>query len=242
MKFVSWNIRQGGGSKAEQIVQQLFDWNPDAVGLCEFQNSAASQKMAKELRQIVLTNQMTTESAKSRGKNFLFFASKAPVEMIASNDFLDSSGRWIHVKIGSLNVMQMHVPNRKMPNKSEFLDEVVRELALYRDHQTLAFGDTNSARSGIDGESNFFKSGCEEELWFERIAKNDWHDLWRKRNPDARRYTWYSPHNNGFRLDQLFATKSAEPLIENVEYCWGGGSREDNFSDHAAILFEAQIS
>ncbi|MDA7541590.1 hypothetical protein N8639_01990, partial [bacterium] len=104
------------------------------------------------------------------------------------------------------------------------------------------FGDTNSARSGIDGESNFFKSGCEEELWFERIAKNDWHDLWRKRNPDARRYTWYSTHNNGFRLDQLFATKSAEPLIENVEYRWGGGSREHNVSDHAAILFEAQMN
>ncbi len=39
MMFLSWNILQGGGTRAERIAQQTASWQPDVVGLSEFRGT-----------------------------------------------------------------------------------------------------------------------------------------------------------------------------------------------------------
>lgn len=80
-----------------------------------------------------------------------------------------------------------------------------------------------------------------DAAWFEQIRLAGWIDVWRSRNPTKRQYTWYSTYNNGFRLDQVFATSEIEPTIKKVRYDWGDGGRDVSLSDHAAIVFELEL-
>jgi hypothetical protein len=38
----------------------------------------------------------------------------------------------------------------------------------------------------------------------DRIAEIGFCDLWRRRNPEVREYSWFSTRGNGFRIDHAF--------------------------------------
>ena len=66
--------------------------------------------------------------------------------------------------------------------------------------------------------------------------------MFRRRYPEAREYTWYSPNGrNGFRLDQAFINRGLETRLQSVAYAWGKSNdndRREALSDHAAILLD----
>lgn len=127
----------------------------------------------------------------------------------------------------------MHVPNRS-DEKWQFHDEVIAQFSNFGSVPAIGFGDTNTGVPGVDEESKFFNK--KEASWFSRIETAGWQEVWRERNPDAREFTWYSNHSNGFRLDQVFAPNHFADAISNIRYGWGG--REAKLSDHAAIVFD----
>ncbi len=65
-------------------------------------------------------------------------------------------------------------------------------------------------------------------------------EIWRDRNPGKREYTWYSPKDNGFRLDQAFAPEAISPALKRIHYDWGEGGRSARLSDHAAIVMDIE--
>ncbi len=69
MRIVSWNIRAGGGTRALQIAQQLEDWRPSVVVLCEFRGTPPSQALASRLAQIGLAHQRSTVAPQEPAKN-----------------------------------------------------------------------------------------------------------------------------------------------------------------------------
>ena len=236
MKFASLNIRHGGTkSKLEGICKQLELWNPDVVGLSEFRESATSQSIAKHLYGLGLTYQLTTVDAADRGLNYLLLASRHPLEAQPADGILASSGRWLHAKLNSMDVILLHVPNRS-PEKWQFHAEVIARFNELQDVPAICFGDTNTGQPELDEENPFFN--LQEAEWFPTINEAGWVDVWRQRNPQGREFTWYSNHGNGFRLDQLFAPTSFADSIAEVKYDWGTGGREAKLSDHAAITFE----
>lgn len=243
MRFISWNIQQGGGSRVDRIVAQLVRWNPDVVGLSEFRGSEPSQRIAAALAECGLRNQVSTTDSERRNRNGVFLASRSEIEVRACTDILADSGRWIHAGIESIDVMVMHVPNRRESSDKEakykFHDSIVDVFSQLKIKQAVAFGDTNTGRKGIDEQATTFFNDREDQ-WFDRIEEAGWADVWRSRNPGTREYTWYnrSGAKAGFRLDQLFATKSIEPQIRNLRYDWGEGGRPAKLSDHAAIVFD----
>ncbi|MCR9291855.1 MAG: endonuclease/exonuclease/phosphatase family protein [bacterium] len=238
MRFVSWNIQQGGGSRATRIVEQIAKWNPDIIGLSEFQDSSAGDHIANGLRDLGLGHQVTTVDAVDRGRNFLFLASRIAFETREYNGILARTGRWLHAVFPDIEAMLMHVPNRDMGNKGQFLDSIAEVFAANRSSRAVAFGDTNSGVPGMDDESGFFAPGCVEDHWFRAVANAGWRDVWRDRNPAGREYTWYSTKGNGFRLDQAFASPVALSSVKDVRYDWGHGGREAKLSDHAAIVLD----
>lgn len=236
MKYVSWNIRHGGTkNKLNGICEQFKLWNPDVVGLTEFRESKTSQSIARQLSDLGLIHQSTTIDAAERGLNFLMLASRFPIERQPSSGRLADLGRWLHVKVQGMDVMLMHVPNRS-PDKWQFHTEVISRFTELQDEPAIAFGDTNTGKPGLDEESKFFNR--KEASWFTSIEESGWADVWRELNPEGREFTWYSNHGNGFRIDQMFATKSVAKSVESIRHDWGEGGREVRLSDHAAIVFE----
>ncbi len=245
MRFVSWNIQQGGGSRVERILRQLESWDADIAGLCEFRGSASSQEIAQGLASMGLAHQATTSDSEDRNRNGLLLASRWPIESQPTAGVLQQTRRWLHVKVKSLDVMLMHVPNRDEDDyhgipgvKYETHDRVIESFQQLRGHAAIAFGDTNSGQIGIDESSSFFNK--REHEWFTRINESGWIDVWRSRYPEEREYTWHtgSGDDAGFRLDQLFATCEIEPRIRQVRHDWGDGGRAAKLSDHAALVFE----
>lgn len=245
MKFVSWNIQQGGGSRADRIIDQLRVWNADVVGLLEFHGNAPSQRIANALIDMGLEHQVTTLDEEDPHKNCLLLASRWPVERQLSSGVLLQTRRWLHVKVQSIDVMLMHIPNRDESKyhgikdvKYRMHDAVIETFIRHDDYLALAVGDTNTGQIGLDEVSRYFNN--REDEWFTRINASGWGDVWRNRNPRKTEYTWYTGgrSDNGFRLDLLFAPNLFASEIAYVRYDWGGGGRAAKLSDHAALVFE----
>ncbi|MGH7335486.1 MAG: endonuclease/exonuclease/phosphatase family protein, partial [Candidatus Rokuibacteriota bacterium] len=60
VRIVAWNIRAGGGQRAEAIARQLRRWVPDVVALSEFRGTAASGIVAAALADDGLGHQLNT--------------------------------------------------------------------------------------------------------------------------------------------------------------------------------------
>jgi exodeoxyribonuclease III len=61
-------------------------------------------------------------------------------------------------------------------------------------------------------------------------------DLWRHRYPDRREYSWFSPRNNGFRIDHAFLSQEFAACAGTVHY--SHEERIAGLSDHSPLILE----
>ena len=250
MRIVAWNIRAGGGKRVGAIASALERWAADVVTLSEFRGTPPSRWLAERLRAAGLVHQRTTADARTPARNALLVASRFPLRRLAPPAIEDLS-RLLHVRIAapgglsgvrSLHLVSVHVPNRVTGRKYDFLDAACERVrALGSERPGILVGDTNSGKRGIDEQSPAFN--LTEEQWFERLAAHGWRDLYRHLHEQRRAYTWYSPNgDNGFRLDQLFATDALCPHFTAMAYRWAGRGRRSGVSDHAAIIADLSLA
>ena len=60
MRVVAWNIRAGGGIRADAIARQIARWQPDVAVLSEFRATPPSVRLAGRLAASGLTHQLAT--------------------------------------------------------------------------------------------------------------------------------------------------------------------------------------
>jgi len=243
MRIVSWNIRAGGGVRAELIAKQLCRWRGDVVALQEFRATPPSRRLAEALATQGLTHQETTIDRALPAANRLLVASRCPLELMRSRSAPREPGRWLLVRVlaqPGLIVGAMHAPNRVSGRKYPLLDAVHSLARSWRDGPALFAGDTNSGRIGLDEEAPAFNQ--REDRWMQALDDAGWHDAYRRIHGDKRVYTWYSPNGrNGFRLDQAFVNRSLLPRLTAARYRWGrvsGDGRREALSDHAALIVD----
>jgi exodeoxyribonuclease-3 len=242
MRIVAWNIRAGGGRRAEGIARQLHQWNPDLAILSEFRGTAASQTIATALAEQGLLHQRATCSAENLARNALLVASRWPLRRTRSARDPKEPERWLRVGVFApqrFDVLAVHAPNRVTHRKYPFLDTIGDVVGSWRGPPAMVIGDTNTGRIGLDEESSAFNA--REEQWMLHIDALGWRDAFRMLHPKAREFTWYSPNgNNGFRLDQAFVHPGLADRLRGVAHVWGtdGSSRRDGLSDHAALVLE----
>lgn len=243
MRIVAWNIRAGGGRRAEAIARQLGRWAPDVVALSEFRATLPSGALAESLAAGGLAHQATTASPRRPGLNALLVAARWPLRRVRVSAAPTEPCRWLAVGVDGpvpLVVGAMHVPNRVSGRKYPYLDAVLACARRWRRGPALFIGDTNSGRRGIDEQTPAFNA--REEGWIDALDGCGWRDAFRHLRADARAYTWYSPNGrNGFRIDQAFVNAALLARLERAAYVWGGsprGRRRDAVSDHAALLVE----
>jgi exodeoxyribonuclease-3 len=241
MRIVAWNIRAGGGVRADKITQQLQEWQPDIVVLSEFRGTEASQAIADSLRSFGLTHQKMTVDSSQPAKNALLVASHWPLRTVRLKRAPDNTlCRWLHVNVASprpMAVIAVHIPNRISGVKYPFMDAITDVIRHWRGPPAMLLGDTNSGRIDIDEESKAFSTF--EDRWMQTMEALNWRDAFRYLHDDKREFTWYSPNGrNGFRLDQAFLHRHFLSRLKNVRHDWGNGDRRDALSDHAAIVMD----
>ena len=239
LRIISWNIRAGGGYRAERIAGQLCRWRPTVVVLSEFRATSPSCKIAARLFDAGLVHQKSTASVDAQATNALLVASRLPLRMLPRSIVPDEPFRWLAVRVGGsypLTVGALHAPNKSSGRKYVFHEAVVSVAKRWQRRPALIIGDTNSGLPGIDEEVRCF--GVGEQAFFESLANAGWADSFRHLCGQTRAYTWYSPNaGNGFRLDQGFVSKALVPRLSKATYTWPGGWRS-GMSDHAALLID----
>lgn len=263
MRVVAWNIRAGGGRRAEQIAAQLQAWQPDVVALSEFRGTPASRWLADELARQGLVCQLTTADPAKPAANRLLVASRWPVEQSHLRRAPKVDGKWLLAEVAAptpFAISAMHIPNFVTGNRYVYHDAVLAVARGWKGLPALLVGDTNTGRIGIDEESPVFSQ--RDDHWMQSLERAGWHDAFRHLYGETRVYTWYSPNKgNGFRLDEAFVHKSLLPRLQDVRYLWGEVSsvstgsliaprneakllledrplRRDALSDHAALILD----
>ena len=243
MRVVAWNIRAGGGTRADAIARQIARWQPDVATLSEFRATPPSVRLATRLAASGLTHQLATCDPRTLHRNALLVASRWPLRRLSLRAAPGDRCRWLLVGVDApvpLVVGAMHVPNRVTGRKYPFLDAVLGCARRWRLGPALLIGDTNSGRRGLDEEVRAFNA--REEGWIDALAGCGWADAFRHLRVEARAYTWYSPNGrNGFRIDQAFVNAPLLARLKDAAYVWGGAAsrrRRDWLSDHAALVVD----
>ena len=225
MRIVAWNIRAGGGRRAEQIAAQLHAWRPDVVALSEFRGTPASRWLADELARQGLACQLTTANPAKPAANRLLIASHWPLEQSHLRQAPKEDGKWLLAEVAAptpFAIGGMYIPNFATGNRHPYHDATLAVARGWRGLPALLVGDTNTGRIGIDEESPVFSQ--RDDHWMQSLERAGWHDAFRHLYGETRVYTWYSPNKgNGFRLDEAFVHKSLLPRLVDVRYEWGKG-------------------
>ena len=246
MRIVSWNIRAGGGVRAQEIAGQLKDWMPDIVVLEEFRGTNPSREIAQSLRQYGLEYQRITIDPSRPTVNSLLVASRWPLRTVRLKRAPIDPARWLHVNIAShqpMAILAVHIPNRVTGRKYPFMDAAINVIQKWSGPPGILIGDTNSGRIGMDEETQTFTAY--EDQWLVKIAALGWQDAFRRLHSQKRDFTWYSPNgNNGFRLDQAFLHPDLTGKLKTMVHSWGGyrGARRDSLSDHAALVLDLDFT
>jgi exonuclease III len=243
VRIVHWNIRAGGGTRADAIAYRLSDWAPDVVALTEFRATAPSTRLAESIAGLGLVHQISTALRRNPAENRLLVASRWPLRRIGLRRAPAEPGKWVLAKVvceRPFTLGAMHIPNAASGRKYVFHDAVLDVVRRWRGGPTMLIGDTNSGRTGIDEEAPVF--GPRENGWMTALERAGWRDAYRYLHGQRRAYTWYSPNGrNGFRLDQAFINRRLLPRLIDTRYEWvlrEGDPRRDSLSDHAAQIVE----
>ncbi len=233
-KILSWNILQGGGTRAAEIANAIVLHRPDIVTLQEFRNGSGAKIILKALRSCGLRH-IHIEDTHSAQEHAILIASRHGFDagpfMPEGSDqdsILEAS-----FKEGSLGfpltLLAVHFP-QKEPQVPLFR-QLIKDTPSLLDGDTLLIGDLNC---GIPFADSMTKTFFATE-YFQDLLARGWIDTWRKRHPADTEYTWISSvKKHGFRYDHALASSSFNARITSVTY--DHSVREQGASDHSAMI------
>lgn len=149
----------------------------------------------------------------------------------------DMEGRVHFFRFGRLLIANAYFPNgngkerdnSRVPYKIEFYQALLDRLEQERaaGSHVLVMGDFNTAHKEVDlarPKSNLKTSGflAEERAEMDRWVEAGWVDTFRKFEPGAEHYSWWSQRggcrerNVGWRLDYIFASPEAATFLQSA--------------------------
>lgn len=227
IRILSWNIRQGGGTRVLQIVKAIERTQAAIVTLNEYRNNASGIQLRTALLKLNYRYQVVT--AATANDNSVIIASKFPLHSTlfpkADDDFPHNV---VQAEFDAFYLIGVYLPHKKKHKLFDFLTERVKSY----DKPCVIAGDYNTGKNYIDQKGNSF--WYQEDL--ERFEDAGMIDAFRHINGDVKEYSWYSHQGNGFRYDQTYVEEALVPLVTNCYY--DHKVREDNVSDHSGMLLD----
>ena len=229
MKLISLNLRFGGQSRTESILNYLIDHKADLIVLSEFKNNA--------------NGLMIKETLKNEGYYFedsdddvlgVLVASKHPFSLIQKN------ARWVEIELidTNLKVLGVYVPtgSKDKQFKDAFWQKILKYASENQKNSCIITGDFNSC--GKEDTMNLTYN--EKDL--KELLSSEWVDSWASyKNDDSQRFTWYSHVGNGHRLDYAFLSPKLGKMIEVVDVYHDSKSREGGMTDHSPLIMEYSL-
>lgn len=230
-RFLTLNIRHGGGKRVEEILGHIQGWNPDTIVLTEYRGNRQSETIQCRLAEQGWKHQASTHLGPRI--NGILVASRIPVsEQDSSCAEGWSMTRHLNLSTSGFDLIAVYLP----PGKTK-LAAWDRLLGIARDmcgRPTLLLGDFNTGKHHLDEDGATF-IGHEYPGRLEEIGFTD---TWRCRNPESREPSWVSHRGNGFRLDYAYASPVLTKSLEAARF--DHSSRTKGMTDHSTLIVDFQ--
>jgi exonuclease III len=229
MRLLAWNIRQGGGSRLPAIAEALARHEADVLVISEYRGGDSALRLCEALERLGYPH--ITGLRPPPGKSGVLVAARRRINAHAALDTaLPEPYRLVHVEIGRLSLCGVYMPN--LLAKIPYWEAVVGSLASRVDGHALAIGDFNTCRAYVDEPGAIDRCA----YFMDRVAEIGFCDLWRRRYPQGREFSWYSHRGNGFRIDHAFLSPALAKCAGPVRY--SHDERLAGLSDHSPLLLD----
>ena len=253
MRIATWNIN-GLRARLDFILIWLKDRQPDLVGFQELKltdDEFPHDAFEAAGYEVVAFGQ--------KSWNGVAIASRKPIEVVRRGlpGQEDLGARLITARCEGLSFSTVYCPNGKdvdhedFPRKLAWYDGLIEHWrdAHQADEQAVLCGDFNLVPQhidswlGADGDGIVFHTG-EERSRFRRLLDLGLVDLFRYRNPDEERFSWWDyrggafHRGQGLRIDLVLGTPSVAERTEAVEIDRDYRKKQEGLtaSDHAPVI------
>jgi exodeoxyribonuclease III len=227
MRLLAWNIRQGGGSRLPRIGDALKRLDADILILSEYRGGESALRLCNALG--ALGYRHTTTLRPPPGRNGVLIAARCPfLECGAVGSGLSEPYRMVSVEFATFRLSGIYMPNLRA--KVPYWEALIAALSAESTAGVVAIGDFNTCRPYVD-EAGAIDVAAH---YMDRIEQIGLCDLWRRRYPEGREYSWFSTRGNGFRIDHAFVSHDLAARAGAIRY--SHEERIAGISDHSPLI------
>ena len=229
LKVLSWNIRQGGGTRTDAILKAVYQHNPHIIIFSEFRNNQSGAMIRTRLMMKGYVHQFITAADKQT--NSVLIASKLHGDsQLFYDEVKDFPESLVMLKTSGIEIFGLYLPHKKKHTLFKFLLERASS-----GNPVILAGDFNTGINGVDQKGDSF--------WYsEYLAKLenvDVMDAFRFFHPQVKEYSWFSHGGNGYRYDHIWVHSSLQTFLADCSY--SHHEREAGTSDHSVMLLELKV-
>jgi len=232
LRLLAWNIRQGGGTRLPAIAEALARHAADILIISEYRGGDSATRLRAALSGLGYRHQ--SGLAPPPGKNGVLIAARRPFrEHGAIGAGLPEPYRMVRVEAAGLLVCGIYMPN--LLAKVPYWEALIAALAAEAGGAALAIGDFNTCRAYVDEPGAIDATAH----FMDKVEAIGFCDLWRRRYPEGREFSWYSTRGNGFRIDHAFLSPAVAARAGAVRY--SHDERLAGLSDHAPLILDLEV-
>lgn len=237
VRVLSWNVNGLRAIANKGFRGWLAESNATIVGVQEVR--ARPEQLPVDLREPTDWGAHFVSAERPGYSGVGLFTQRIPdkLEIGLGDPRFDSEGRVLFARFGRLVVANVYFPNgngrerdnSRVPFKLDFYRAVFEAIQRKRQagYRVLLMGDFNTAHREIDlarPRENKATSGflVEERAELERWIAAGWIDSFRRFEPGAGHYSWWSQRgtarqrNIGWRIDYMLASPNVAPYLRGA--------------------------
>ena len=219
MRLISWNVNGIRAASRKGFEGWVEDVRPDV--LCIQETKAHPDQLDETLRNPPGYHALWASAKKKGYSGVSTWSRREPDEFHIGlgDERFDDEGRTIITRYDDVVVLNGYFPNGqrdhgRVPFKLDYYQRVLECCERWRAAgcHVVACGDWNTAHTPLDlrnDRANKKTTGflIPEREWVDRFLAAGYVDVWRRLNPDAEVYTWWSNRvgvrekNIGWRID-----------------------------------------
>ena len=232
LRLLAWNIRQGGGARLAAIAEALARHEAEILVISEYRGGDSANRLRAALAALGYRHQ--TGLAPPPGKNGVLIAARRPFrEHGAVSAGLPEPYRMVRVEFAGLFLCGIYMPN--LLTKVPYWEALITALRAEVGGPSVAIGDFNTCRAYVDEPGAIDATAH----FMDKIEAIGFCDLWRRRNPEGREFSWYSTSGNGFRIDHAFLSPALAARAGAIYY--SHNERLARLSDHSPLILDLAI-
>ena len=225
ISIISWNIRQGGGSRLSSIIAMVSSESPSILVCSEYRNNQSGILLRNKLLALGYRHHLV--SAAPSNDNSVLIASQFPFNgLIFPKADEHYPHHVIEAEFDAFQLIGVYLPHKKKHKLFPFLIDRVTAC----DKPSIIVGDYNTGKNYIDQKGDSF--WYTDEL--SRLEATGMTDAYRHIHGDKTDYSWYSHQGNGYRYDHSYVEEPLLPIVTACDYLHQ--YRESGISDHSPMV------